>query len=141
MIQHPGGIDAAGWGGLLSLGAKLRSVAGVIVDGPVRDIDDSRAIGFPVFARGVTPRTARGRIAEVAFNEPIAIGGVQVSSGDLAVADGSGVVFLAAGNVDRILEVAEMLATRERAMTTALLEGTTVSQVMGADYEQSLETR
>jgi 4-hydroxy-4-methyl-2-oxoglutarate aldolase len=138
VVQHPGG-EAAGWGGILSLGAKLRSVAGAIVGGPVRDIDDSRALDFPVFATAVTPRTARGRIVEAACNEPITIAGVPVAPGDFVIADGSGVVFVKAGEIDRVLDTAEALARREREMTTALLEGTAVGDVMNADYEQLLK--
>ncbi len=139
VIQHPGGEEAAGWGGMLSLSATLRSVAGVIVGGLVRDIDDSRTVDFPVFAKGVTPRTARGRIVEAAFNEPINVCGIRVAPGDFVIADGSGVVFVSAGDIDPVLDTAEALAGRERAMTTALLEGAPVGRVMGADYEQSLE--
>ena len=51
VIEQRTGIDAACWGGNLSLGAKLRSVAGVIVDGPARDVDEARGYDFPVFAR------------------------------------------------------------------------------------------
>jgi regulator of RNase E activity RraA len=138
VVQHPGGAGA-GWGGILSLGAKLRSVAGVIVGGPVRDIDDSRAIDFPVFATAVTPRTARGRIVEAAFNEPISIAGVAVAPGDFVIADGSGAVFVKAADIERVLDTAEALLRRERRMTTALLEGTAVGDVMNADYEQLLE--
>ena len=67
--------------GNLSIGAQVRGVAGVIVDGPVRDIDDSRKLDFPVFARDHTAKTARGRIVEVATGEPIDVGGVAVSPG------------------------------------------------------------
>ena len=96
VVEQRTGIDAASWGGNLAIGAKMRSVAGVIVEGPARDIDDCSRLDFPVFAREHTARTARGRIVEVATNEPITVGDVVVSPGDYAIADGSGVVFVAA---------------------------------------------
>ena len=68
----------------------------MICDGPVRDVVESRDLGFPVFSRSVTPRTARGRIVEQAFNEPVTIGGVTVGPGDLVLADAPGVVVIAA---------------------------------------------
>src|SRR5262245_27524639 len=131
VMEQRTGLDAACWGGNLSLGAKLRQVAGVIVEGPAHDIDEAREYDFPVFARSVTSRTARGRIVEVATSVPITVGDVAVNPGDFVVADGSGVVFVAHGDVGRVLEAAEAVLARERAMVAALRAGTPISQVMG----------
>ena len=139
VVEQHTGLDAASWGGNLSIGAQMRSVAGVIVDGPVRDIDDSRKLDFPVFARDHTARTARGRIVEVATGEPINIGGVTVFPGDYAVADGSAVVFVAQAEIERVLEAAEAIVAREEAIAQALREGRPISQVMGANYEHMLK--
>ncbi len=139
VIEQRTGIDAAGWGGNLSLGAKLRGVAGVIVEGPARDVDQGRLYDFPVFARDHTSRTARGRIVEVGTNVPVAVGDVLVSPGDYVIADGSAVVFVSQGDIERVLETAEAVAKRERAMVDSLLEGTPISQVMGASYETMLK--
>jgi regulator of RNase E activity RraA len=139
VMEQRTGIDAACWGGNLSLGAKLRQVAGVIVDGPARDIDEARELDFTVFARSTTARTARGRIVEVATNVPITVGEVTVNPGDFVIADGSGVVFVAGSDVERMLEAAEAVIARERAMVAALREGTPISQVMGKGYETMLK--
>ena len=139
VMEQRTGIEAACWGGNLSLGAKLRQVAGVIVEGPARDIDEAREYDFPLFARSATSRTARGRIVETGTNVPIRVGDIVVNPGDLVVADASAVVFIAAAEVDRVLEAAEAIATRERAMVAALREGTPISQVMGRNYETMLK--
>ena len=139
VMEQRTGIDAACWGGNLSLGAKLRQIAGVIVEGPARDIDEAGEYDFPVFARSVTARTARGRIVEVATNVPITVGDVTVNPGDFVVADGSGVVFVAQDAVDRLLEAAEAVIARERAMVAALREGAPISTVMGTGYETMLK--
>jgi len=139
VVEQRTGLDAASWGGNLAIGAKMRKVAGVIVEGPARDIDDCRKIDFPVFARSHTSRTARGRIVEVATNEPVMVGDVEVNPGDYAVADGSGVVFIAAGDIARVLDTAEAIVAREEAMAQALREGVPISQVMGANYESMLK--
>ena len=139
VMEQRTGIDAACWGGNLSLGAKLRQIAGVIVEGPARDIDEAGEYDFPVFARSVTARTARGRIVEVATNAPITVGDVTVNPGDFVVADGSGVVFVAQDAVDRLLEAAEAVIARERAMVAALREGAPISTVMGTGYETMLK--
>jgi regulator of RNase E activity RraA len=139
VVEQRTGVDAAGWGGNLSLGAKLRGVAGVIVEGPARDIDESRDYDFPVFARDHTARTARGRIVEVATNEPITVGDIPVSAGDYVIADGSAVVFVARGDIERVLETAEAIVAREKAMVEQLHAGKPISQVMGASYETMLK--
>ena len=139
VMEQRTGIDAACWGGNLSFGAKLRHVSGVIVDGPARDIDEARDYDFPVFARTATSRTARGRIVEAGTNVPITVGDVTVNPGDFVVADGSAVVFIAHADAERVLDAAETIAERERAMVAALREGTPISQVMGRNYETMLK--
>ena len=138
-MEQRTGLDAACWGGNLSLGAKLRQIAGVIVDGPARDIDEAREYDFTVFARSATSRTARGRIVEAGTNVPITVGDVTVTAGDFVVADASAVVFITGSDVVRVLEAAEAVAARERAMVAALREGTPISKVMGGDYETMLK--
>jgi regulator of RNase E activity RraA len=139
VIEQRTGIDAASWGGNLSLGAQLQGVSGVIIEGPGRDMDEARQYGFPVFARSHTARTARGRIVETGTNVPITVGDVTVSPGDYVVADGSAVAFVPAAEIDRVLETAEAIVAKERAMVAALREGTPISQVMGKSYESMLK--
>jgi regulator of RNase E activity RraA len=139
VVEQRTGVDAAGWGGTLSLGASLRGVAGVIIDGPARDVDESRQHDFPVFARGHTSRTARGRLVETATNLPVTIGDMTVSPGDYVVADGSAVVFVTANEMARVLDAAETIAAREKAMADSLRQGTPISQVMGKSYETMLK--
>jgi 4-hydroxy-4-methyl-2-oxoglutarate aldolase len=139
VVEQRSGIDAGSWGGILSLGAKLRGVAGVIADGPVRDIDEAQGHDFPVFARACTARTARGRIVELATNEPVMIGDIRVAPGDYVVADGSAVVFVRAEDIDRVLEAAELIAGREALMAQALRDGKPITEVMGASYEHMLK--
>jgi 4-hydroxy-4-methyl-2-oxoglutarate aldolase len=139
VVEQRTGIDAACWGGNLTIGAQVKGVAGVIVEGPARDIDDSRRLDFPVFARTHTSRTARGRIVEVETGGPVTVGEVTVEPGDYAIADASGVVFAQASEIARVLEAAEAVWAREEAMAQALREGKPISQVMGASYEHMLK--
>jgi 4-hydroxy-4-methyl-2-oxoglutarate aldolase len=139
VVEQRTGLDAASWGGNLSIGAQVRGVAGVIVDGPARDIDDSRKLDFTVFARSHTARTARGRIVEIATNEPITVGDVTVSPGDYVIADASAVVFVAQHEIERVLEAAEAIMQREDALAQAIRSGTPISQVMAGNYENMLK--
>ena len=140
VVEQRTGVECAGWGGILSNAARGRGVSGVIVEGLARDVDEAADIGFPVYARGSTARTARGRIYETATGEPITVGDVTVATGDWVVADGSGAAFVPADRIADVLVAAERIAAREAGMTKAVLAGHPVSTVMGGDYEHLLET-
>jgi len=138
VVEQRSGVDAGSWGGILTQGAKVRGVAGVIADGPVRDIDEAKALDFPVYARACTARTARGRIVEMGTNVPVRIGEIDVTPGDFVIADGSAVVFIPAGEIDRVLDAARHIADREGAMAEAIRAGRPITEVMGANYEHLL---
>jgi len=139
VVEQRSGVEAGSWGGLLSLGAKVRGVAGVVADGPVRDIDEAIAFDFPVFSRGLTSLTARGRVVEQGTNVPVEIGAVTVQGGDYVVADRSAVIFIAAQDIERVLDAAEAIVLKEAAMSKAILAGTPIGEVMGGNYEHMLK--
>lgn len=138
VVAHPG-IDGGAWGGVLATGAQLAGVRGVVLDGPTRDRDEAAALGFPIFARGNTARTARGRVYEKSTGEIIQIGTQHVNDGDYVIADASGVVFIRADDIERVLAAAEGIARKEAAMVASLRQGNAITTVMGADYENMLE--
>lgn len=139
VVEQKTGIECAGWGGILSNAARGRAISGVIVEGYARDIDEAADIGFPVYARGGTARTARGRIHEAETGGTITVGETTVSNGDYVVADSSGAAFVPADRIEAVLNAAENIAVKEAAMTKAVLSGQPVSQVMGGNYEHLLE--
>lgn len=139
VVEQRSGIEAGCWGGLLTLGAKQRGVAGVIADGPLRDIDEAIGFEFPVWSRSLTSRTARGRVVELGTQVPVVLGDVRVQPGDYLLADRSAVIVIAAADIERVLEAAEQIVAKEAAMAKAILAGTPMSQVMGGSYEHMLK--
>ncbi|CAG2147046.1 MULTISPECIES: RraA family protein [Cupriavidus] len=139
VVEQRTGVEAGSWGGLLSLGAKVRGVAGVVADGPVRDIDEALDFDFPVFSRALTAFTARSRVVEQGTNVPVQIGNVTVEEGDYVVADRSAVIFIAARDIARVLETAEAIVRKEAVMAKAILGGTPIGDVMGGNYEHMLK--
>ena len=138
-IEHSSGVECAGWGGVLCTAAQIKGVAGVVIDGPARDIDDALALQFPLYARGACARTARGRVYEEAFDCPIRVGGVEVRPGDFALADSTGVVFVPRASVEEVVKRAERITERERLMVSALRGGDPATEVVGRDYETMLD--
>jgi regulator of RNase E activity RraA len=113
----------------------------VVIDGACRDVDEIAALDLPVFARSVVPFTARRRLVEDTVGEPIEIDNVTVETGDLVIADGTGVAFVGASRIDEVAEVAEAIATREAQMAKDLASGVSPTQVLGGNYETMLDER
>ncbi|MGF6603028.1 4-hydroxy-4-methyl-2-oxoglutarate aldolase [Paraburkholderia sp. GAS448] len=139
VVEQRTGIVAGSWGGILSTGAKVRGIAGVISDGLVRDVDEARGLGFPIYARGSTALTARGRVAELETGGTVQIADATVQTGDYVIADGTAVVFVSASHIAAVLDTAEQISARESIMSKALMEGMSITHVMGADYEEMLK--
>jgi regulator of RNase E activity RraA len=130
VVANDGRDDVSCWGGLLSLGASLRGVRGVVADGVCRDIDESRELGFPVFSRGAIPATARGRLQQRSTGEPVVIAGTTVNTGDLVLADATGITFVPVEHLEAVLEKAQGVAAREQAIAADLRAGAPLEQAM-----------
>jgi len=140
VIDNRGDLRNNCWGEILSMGALKQGVAGVVVDGAVRDVDACEDFGFPVHARGTVPVTARGRIVQEAWNVPIRLGDVAVRPGDAVVADVNGVVVIAIAQLERVLETAEQIFDKETRMVEALRAGRSMVEVdREFNYERMLE--
>ena len=113
VVDTYGATDASGWGGLMARTAVKAGLEGIVVDGSVRDLDDFRALNFPVYARAVS---ARGCFKDGPgeINCPICCGGVVVSPGDLILADEDGVVCVPFEDAGDVLEETRILVENER---------------------------
>jgi len=140
VVANAGRTGMGAWGGLLTRAAQRAGVAGVLVDGASRDIDEARELGFPVFGRAGVPRTARGRVVEVATGVRLKIAGMDVESGDVVIADGSGAVLIPAADLEQVVAEASRIHAREREFVAALDAGVAISEVLDGKYEQMLRT-
>src|SRR5262249_54823039 len=91
VVVEAGDADYAGCGGNVCAVAQRRGIAGFVVDGVVRDLGETRAHAFPVFARGVIPIPGVKDQLGV-LDEPVRCGGVTVGPGDIVIADEEGIV-------------------------------------------------
>jgi 4-hydroxy-4-methyl-2-oxoglutarate aldolase len=85
---------AALWGSILSIAAKARGARGVVIEGMTRDVKQITSMTFPVFATGVSPLDAKGRLRVFAYRCAIECGGVLVEPGDIIFGDADGVVVI-----------------------------------------------
>ncbi len=116
IVVEAGDAEMAVAGGNVCAVAQRRGVVGFVIDGVIRDVAESRAKGFPLFARGVSPipgsKDGPGEI-----NSPIACGGVTVSPGDVIVADEEGIVVVPGARAAEVLARAQAKAAAEAAET------------------------
>lgn len=140
-IDNQGRADCSSWGGLLSLAAQKRGVRGVITHGFCRDIDEIAEMDFAIFARGVTPISARGRAVEVETEGVIYVGGVAVKENDYTVADQSGVVVIAREKISQVLKKAEEIQSKENSMAEQLKTSSEPHLVLGANYDNLTERK
>ena len=126
VVQGVAGISSMG--GVSATIGKRQGEAGAIVDGAVRDIDRSRAIGYPIWSAGVSPITGKWRIETMAVNDPVHIAGIEVKPGDLVIADECGVCFVPFARAAEVLAVAQRLAAFEQIRLQKLAAGITLAE-------------
>ena len=120
---------SAFWGELFSAAATGQGAVGLVTDGNVRDVEKIRAVNFPVFARSKRPIDFRGRMKLDRAHEPVSIGGVTITPGDLVVADEDGVVVVPREHIDEVVEYARERARGESTVLEELLAGATLRDV------------
>jgi regulator of RNase E activity RraA len=130
LVVAAGGARASTWGGMASLAARVKGIAGLVVDGGVRDIDEMVEHQFPVFARHSVPTTGRTRLNVSAINVPIEIDGVSVNPGDVIVADSTGVVVVPHADAQNVADLAEQYARDDRAAEAEIRKGLSFSDAM-----------
>ncbi len=130
IVVDAGGAEFSTWGGMASLAAKVKGIAGLMVDGAVRDLEEIAEFQFPVFSRHMTPTTGRLRLRIEAINEPVDIDGVRVEPGDIVVADGTGAVCLPRERAEEVTLLAEQFALDDAAATRDIRDGMSFTQAM-----------
>jgi len=133
-------VDAAGetetsiWGGLMSGLCKMKGVVGAVVDGAIRDTDETRDLGFFIFSKAIVPRSTHtpfsGRMEPIEINVTIQCAGIVVSPGDVVLGDEVGIVVIPQKQAKEVLEKAQMLAENEEKTRARIKEGKTVEEIL-----------
>ncbi|MEU4897319.1 dimethylmenaquinone methyltransferase [Streptomyces sp. NPDC044780] len=130
IVATVGGHLAGYWGEVLAVAARAKRIAGLVIDGGVRDVDALRTMGFPVFARGVsvyrTGKHHHGTHARI-----VTVAGVPVAPGDLVLGDADGVLVLPQHTARATLVAARDRLARETAAFSALRGGVSTHEQFG----------
>ncbi|WP_321806609.1 dimethylmenaquinone methyltransferase [Burkholderia sp. BCC1993] len=130
LVISTGGFVAGYWGEVLTVAAEAAGVAGLVIDGGVRDIAALTARRFPVFTRGISMRgTIKASTPSV--GQPISFAGTPVAAGDLVVADDDGVLVIPVAYVETTLAQGQARADKEAQMMDALRAGRSTLELMG----------
>ena len=133
-------VDAAGetetsiWGGLMAGLCQKKGVAGAVVDGAIRDIDEIRDLGFPIQSRAVVPRSTHSpysqRLEPIEIGVTISCAETVVEPGDLVLADEIGVVVVPRGEAAEVLRLAREQFAREESTRDMIAEGKSLEELL-----------
>jgi regulator of RNase E activity RraA len=116
------------WGELLTTAALQRGAAGIVTDGAVRDLAQMEAMGFPVFARHLSPYDSMNRQKVVAYDVPVEIEGVVVAPGDIVIADRDGIAVVPQSAEAAVLKLALEKARAEDGFRDAVKGGMSLTE-------------
>ena len=130
VIDAKGFIEAGPWGDVLTEQALTMGLAGLVINGAVRDSSSIVENEFPIFCKGLsikgTEKKQPGKI-----NIPIVISGVQINSGDIIVGDRDGVVVVKANEVNSVIQKAQQREEKENIFKAKIRNGATTVELLG----------
>jgi 4-hydroxy-4-methyl-2-oxoglutarate aldolase len=132
VLANGGGHQGALWGEVACTFAAKKGIAGVVADGPIRDIDALREMDFPVWSTSISPSHPEKR-GPGSVNVPIVVDGVLVEPGDVIVADGDGVLVIPQVHLRRAVEGARARAEREVAVRARIAAGDSLYEIMNIE--------
>lgn len=122
VVDGKGDVSCALLGEIMATQAEASGIAGIIIDGAVRDADALAQGSYPVFAAGLNPsgptKSIPGRV-----NHPVSVAGASIEPGDLVVGDADGVVVIAKQDVERIIALAAKKLDAETRRIAGIKQG------------------
>jgi 4-hydroxy-4-methyl-2-oxoglutarate aldolase len=125
-----GFMDAGPWGDILTAAAQQVGIAGLVINGAVRDADQIVGMGFPVFARGLSIR-GTSKLYKGSIGKPITLAGTCVDNGDIIVGDRDGLVVIAAAELSDSIALAEARESKEAGFRDKISEGVSTVELLG----------
>ncbi len=130
-------LESAGgyghWGELMSIAAHKKGIAGLVINGAVRDPHEIEQLGFPVFATGVNPRKTSKNDPGL-LQAPVVCAGMLVHPGDIVIGDEHGVLALPAVEAPEVLVQALALQEHERLIAERLRAGERLADILHLEF-------
>ncbi len=130
VIDAGGHDDVAVWGGVATRAAMARGIAGVVIDGAVRDVAEIRDLGFPCYARAVVPGGPHKGFGGT-IDGVIACAGCPVSPGDIVLGDDDGIAVVPLARQAALLPVCQDKLKQEENWLAEIAAGKTVAELLG----------
>ena len=135
VIDARGHVETAVWGGIMTRAAIEHGIAGVVVDGAVRDAEEIRELGFATFSAGICPAGPSKGFGGI-IDGVIACAGAPVKSGDIILGDDDGVAVVPLERQADILEKSLERIEQEIQITVDIKAGTLPAQRLGLNVEK-----
>jgi 4-hydroxy-4-methyl-2-oxoglutarate aldolase len=131
LVASVGGyLNAGAWGEVLTVAAQARGIAGLVIDGAVRDIDAIAERRFPVFSRGLAIGACT-KERKGALNVPLLFGGLMVRPGDIVAGNSDGLVVIDQEKAEEVSWAAIERRRREQELFEELSKGRTTLELLG----------
>ncbi len=139
LVVSVGSFTEAGpWGEIMTVAARVRGIAGLVIDGSIRDSIAIQELGFQAFCKGLSIKgTTKDSLGYV--NHPIVIGGVTVQPGDVVLGDADGVVVVAQKDLAEVLEKCKLRKDKEEKIKKELQKGKSTLELYG--FDKILQTK
>lgn len=130
-----GNTRMAMWGGLMATLSQMAGIAGAVVDGAVRDVDELRDLDFPIWYRATMPRRCPPAAppdadGPVQVNVPVRIGGELIEPGDIVVAEENGVGVVPPQLTDEVIAATQQLLAKESSIRDQINDGATLAELL-----------
>jgi 4-hydroxy-4-methyl-2-oxoglutarate aldolase len=134
VVDYGGSTESGPFGEVMALACQMRGIAGMVIDGAVRDSEQIAAMGFAVFARGLDIRGTR-KLDRGEVGAEVELYGTRIVTGDMVVGDADAVIVLPAASVETALAASEARVAREAQAMERLRAGETTLAIFGLDKE------
>ena len=127
-------------GGVAGATAKHNGLVGAVTDGVVRDVDEYKQYGLPVYARGIAQQSVRGRSSCAGYGIEVRLGGVRVRPGDFILADDNGTVVVPQESIADVLAFAQKVkATEDRVIAEIRAGADPIEAHLRVNYDNMLK--
>ncbi|HAT35337.1 MAG TPA: dimethylmenaquinone methyltransferase [Rhodospirillaceae bacterium] len=123
VIDHGGRVDVNSYGGIVGFTTQHFGLAGCVIDGVTRDIDEYKELGLSVYGRGIIQQSIRNRCDFAGHSIDVELAGVKVRPGDFIMGDDNGILVIPVEHLEEVLEIAQTCKATEEQIIEEIRNG------------------